>query len=403
MSLRKLLSIAAGVAIGLACSPESKSVVLPDDAVDGGGQQKPGTETIHTAVGGNFNENIEQIEGVYKELKAEKIPYIRSFINITPWLKRDANGITGVKTYAVEASDLMKKFAKIRDEVPSAKLVLSIKTVFENLPGEVPGKGSAGVQYIFDCVEMILNTESLGEKISVLVLGNEPMWENGEKESNIQNYADFLNAFANKVAEWKKSKGWSFEVYAGALNRFSVLHETNPLIPSIVNVVNSNKNIDGIDLHIHAESVDECENSLNLVRGRYKVTKKIMCSEISMVWKLGKILKNNTQSGWLDDTAKKAIAGNAINRDEFANHFKSVSGYPHNWFRSFSQSFDKYKVSFVTARFSAVESDVVINNNTTFWELGALYSARFLGRKEDGTMQTSPLVYDDYAEYISSK
>ena len=128
-----------------------------------------------------------------------------------------------------------------------------------------------------------------------------------------------------------------------------------------------------------------------------------------MVWQLDKIMSKNlgswgTSHGysstmkryeWLNQVAKKASAGKPITADEFKSFFDGIADYPRNWFTTFFDAFLKYEVSFITPRFSAVESDTVINSETTMWELGAIYSARFLGRAADGTMNPSPLVFPE--------
>lgn len=134
-----------------------------------------------------------------------------------------------------------------------------------------------------------------------------------------------------------------------------------------------------------------------------------MCSEVSMVWKLNTIMANNLGAWgsshgysstmkryeWLNQVAKKAFAGTPVSSEEFASFFESISAYPRNWFTTYFEAFKKYQVSFITPRFSAVESDTEITSETTMWELGAIFSARFLGRAADGTMNPSPLMYPE--------
>lgn len=375
----------------------------------GNGENGEGETFTGTAIGANFNENIQEIAGVYKELNATGTEYIRSFINITPMLKRSSTEITGVNTAKIEESTLPAQFVAAKSKVADAKLVLSIKIVFENLPGEVPAKGSAGVGYAIDCVRQLLEKDGLGSAIDVLVLGNEPMWENGDAAANPQNYADFIIEFASKAASWKASKGWKYKIFAGALNRVSIQDSQNANIAKIINAAQASDYIDGLDIHLHNEDVAETEASLKVVRDKYKFTKALMCSEVSMVWKLNSLMTANlgswgTEHGysstmkryeWLNQTAKKAYAGTPVSSEEFASFFNAISAYPRNWFTTYYNAFEKYKVSFITPRFSAVESVDEITSETTMWELGAIFSARFLGRAADGTMNPSPLVYPE--------
>lgn len=361
-----------------------------------------------TWIGANFNENVEQIAGVYRELNADKVPYIRSFLNITPLLKRNDSGITGLKTADIAASTFASQFIAAKKAVPSAKMVFTLKTVFENLPGEVPAKGSAGAAYVIDCMKEVLLHDNLGANVDVLVLGNEPMWENGDAEGNDRNYCDFVTALASAVAGWKAEYGWSFKVFTGALNRVSLQYKKDGLIPLLVQTASACDDINGLDLHLHAATVAEFNDCLNIVRNTYGFKKELMCSEVSVVWKFDEILNNplgswgpsngytSTQNryAWLYDAAMKSLAGNPVSSDIFRSFFfDGMPAYPSNWFTTLFNACKKYEVSFITPRFSAKESDAKIDSSTTMWELGAIYSARFLGREPDGTMRPSPLVH----------
>ena len=378
---------------------------------NGGGNAEDSAVTFETtSIGANFNENIQEIAGVYNELNATGTEYIRSFINITPYLKRNTAGITGINTNAVAMSTLPAQFVAVKTQVPKAKLVLSIKIVFKNLPGEVPSKGSEGVRHVIDCVLQLLEKDNLGNSIDVLVLGNEPMWENGENVANPVNYADFVAAFASAASSWRVSKGWNYKIFAGALNRVSVQDSINANVGAIIDAASASPDIDGLDIHLHNSEVEECEVSLKVVREKYMFTKQLMCSELSMVWKLNKLM--NTKLGswgpdhgysstmkryeWLNQASAKALNGTPVSSEEFLSFFMDgIPDYPRNWFTTYYDAFLKYDVSFVTPRFSAVESDEEYTAGSTMWALGAIFSARFLGRAADGSMNPSPLMFPE--------
>jgi len=417
--IMNIATLAAAVLLA-ACSPQDNNANSGFDPGSNSGYtpsgQKDTTVTPvfeRTYIGANFNENVDQIAGVYKELNNDKVPYIRSFLNITPFFKRNDSGITGVKSADIAASTFASQFIAAKAAVPSAKMVFSIKTVFENIPGEVPAGGSAGAGYAIDCVREVLLHDNLGKYVDVLVLGNEPMWENGDAAGNDKKYCDFVTALASAVATLKSQNKWTFKVYTGALNRISLQYKTDGLIPLLVQTASSCPNIDGLDIHLHAETVSEFDASLGIVRNTYGFKKEIMCSEVSVVWKFGSLLNANlgdwgTSHGysstqkryaWLYDATKKANAGTPVSSEEFKSFFfDGMPAYPQNWFTTLYNACIKYKVSFITPRFSAQESDAVIDQNTTMWELGAIYSARFLGREADGTMRPSPLVHPQVVE-----
>ena len=64
-----------------------------------------------------------------------------------------------------------------------------------------------------------------------------------------EDYRAFLNEFANRLTTWKQANGWTFDIYAGALNRVSELPKSET-VPAVVSVVNNNPNVVGLDLHV---------------------------------------------------------------------------------------------------------------------------------------------------------
>ena len=108
----------------------------------------------------------------------------------------------------------------------------------------------------------------------LLVMGNEPMWENwnaGLQDDDADDYKAFLNEFADRLAQWKSEEGWTFEVFAGSLNRISEVQR--PTIQAVMDVVNENPNVDGLDLHLHCRNINQAEDDLRLARKKYGVTK----------------------------------------------------------------------------------------------------------------------------------
>lgn len=426
--ISRTLSVLVTIAALFSCSPEGNATGSGGfDPGKGPGFNPVQTDTTgrkdpspapesfkyeKTFIGANFNENVGQIAGVYRELNADKVPYIRSFLNITPFFKRNEGGITGIKSAEIAASTFAAQFIAAKKAVPSARMVFTIKTVFENIPTEVPAKGSAGASYVIDCVKEVLLHDGLGASVDVLVLGNEPMWENGDAAGNDSNYCDLVTALASAVSGWKAQYGWTFKVFTGALNRISLQYRNDGLIPALVSTASACEYIDGLDIHLHAATVSEFEESLGIIRNTYGFKKELMCSEVSVVWKFDDILNNplgswgtshgypSTQGryAWLYDAAMKSLAGDPVPPELFQSFFfDGMPAYPRDWFTTLFNACTKYEVSFITPRFSAMESDAMIDANTTMWELGAIYSARFLGRCSDGTMRPSPLVHPQVA------
>ncbi|GHV02722.1 hypothetical protein FACS1894159_11670 [Bacteroidia bacterium] len=379
--------------------------------------------TFQTALGANFNENIVEIEGVSDLLNSSRVEWVRAFVQIPQRFLKKSNGvITGVVSDAV-----FEQYAETREMINfksnsngRIKLIMSLKIPFENFEHEVPEVDSPQTGYILEACRKFLQLHDLGRHIDILVMGNEPMWENGNKASNAKNYSDFLNRLASELTGWKQANGWTFKVYAGALNRVSLQAATHSLIPAVISTVNENPAIDGLDLHIHALTTDEIGATLKMVRENFNVTKDLICTEFSMVWvydahsndKLGQwgvdhgYSSNMSMYEWLNQVVDRAHAGNPIGQEEFASFFESAAWYPRNWFQTFYDEFVKYRVYAATGRFSCVyrENNEPYTSSTTLWDINAIYNSKLLGNDPlTGRMNTSPLAYPDYKNIAEKK
>ena len=65
-------------------------------------------------------------------------------------------------------------------------------------------------------------------------------------------------------------------------NRVSELPKSET-VPAVVSVVNNNPNVVGLDLHVHALKINQAEDDFRIIRDKYGVTKKLICTEFSMV------------------------------------------------------------------------------------------------------------------------
>ena len=237
-------------------------------------------------LGANYNENIGQPITEIRMLRNAGISWVRGFINVhSEFLKVEDNVIVGVDEDAIRTSSLSRQFMAAKASLgDGVKFMLSLKIPFGEDEGLVPEVGSEACEHIFTAVRMLLGSFDMGRNISLLVMGNEPMWENwnaGLQDDDADDYKAFLNEFADRLAQWKSEEGWTFEVFAGSLNRISEVQR--PTIQAVMDVVNENPNVDGLDLHLHCRNINQAEDDLRLARKKYGVTKKLICTEFSMV------------------------------------------------------------------------------------------------------------------------
>lgn len=428
-----------GLSGSAGCSADNDRNQNPGQKQDGGndgtGDNDGGDEgdtvgkdpSYTTQLGANFNENIYQIENVTPLLNDAKIEWVRSFVSIPlEFLKKSNQTITGVKDdAALQAYTETLDFIKVKEQSGGdIKLVMSLKLPFGNFTHSIPPLDSPITGYFIEACRKFLLLHDLGKNIDILVLGNEPMWENKyANEDNDDLYVEFIRLLASKVDEWKTEYDWDFKVFGGALNRISLNVNSNRLIKKLVAEVNENELIDGLDLHIHALDFSEVGNSLRIVREDLGMKKEIIVTEFSMVWLYGEHLNDNLgnwganngyTSGtkmyqWLNNAVDMAEAGTPISADEYESYFGSRAWFPKNWFRNFYAEFLKYDVLCVMTRFSSElkttdVSDGRYDTSSKMWDLNAIYSSKLLGTNpQTGLMNRNPMVWPDYREIAEKR
>jgi hypothetical protein len=365
-------------------------------------------------LGGNFNENIDEPISQIDLLNASRVTWVRGFVNVTgKFLTNQDSTITGVKTVAINNFTATGEFVKVRQASNGRiKLIMSLKMPFEVFRNKVPKPGTTEMTHLMTMIEKFLISYNLGKHISILVMGNEPEWENG---GDADDYEVFLNLFADTLVTWKAKHGWDFMVFAGSLNRVSELKKSTT-IPAVVRVVNTNPNVDGIDLHVHAQNLNQCGDDLADIRGKWGVTKKIITTEFSMVRALDSRVNDaigiwGTVYGYpttmkmyeyLNQVSLKANAGTPVSAEEFLSFFHSRTWYPRHWYRVFYNEFKRHNAYAMIGRFSTT-GQTNYNATSAMWNLGAIYSETFMGNNTTtGFMNGSPLVYPEFIAIADS-
>ena len=287
-------------------------------------------------LGANYNENIDYPITEIEMLKQSKVSWVRGFVNIPNLFLQNENGkIVGVKENAIRTHIPTLKFIQAKKALGDrVKFILSLKIPFELYTDTVPKVGTKEMEYIFQATEILLKTYDMAKNIEILVMGNEPEWENALDtdlcHADGEDYRAFLNEFANRLTTWKQANGWTFDIYAGALNRVSELPKSET-VPAVVSVVNNNPNVVGLDLHVHALKINQAEDDFRIIRDKYGVTKKLICTEFSMVRALNPHVADalgewGTKHGYtagmkiyeyLNLIAEKANAGTPVSATEF--------------------------------------------------------------------------------------
>lgn len=376
--------------------------------------------TFSQFIGANFNEGTADIN--MELVKLAGVPYVRGFVNVPKsFIEFDSNGIAiGVTTQAdnYEGVDPLIAAKNITVDGTPIKIAYSLKTQFKHIVNNnevgVPLANSAAEAYYFEAIKRFLIAKDFGANLSILCLGNEPMWETSNSQA--AEYKVFLNKLINKAAEWRTQYGWTYDIYIGSLNRSAEL-SNNPILVNIINLLKTNPNVDGIDLHIHATELNEFEDAFKLIRVTHGITnKKIICTEYSLNSLFGKhrndVLGNwGVQNGyastmkmyeWLNDCKDRVVAGNPISRDVFKSYFFQTSWYPQNWFVDVYNTMKDYNVTGALYRLqSEIENPPkYLDSDSEMWLLNPIYPADLLGYDNVGNYITSPLHHEGYREIV---
>jgi hypothetical protein len=359
---------------------------------------------IAQQIGANFNENIENIDPSL--LSKAEVKWVRAFVNIPRYfLTVDKNGkITGVNNKAIKNFDISSL-----TNLKGYKIILSLKLDFKFKKIGAPDENSMEETYLLNAIKLFLTEKNLGDKINILVVGNEPMWEtpNGDAKK--------LGAITNKIItlsnDLKISQNWNYEIFTGALNRVSELQK-NDIVTEIIKITKENPLVDGIDLHIHTNELIKANDDPAYIRNEAKITKKIICTEFSIV-RLFEAYSNESlgnwgiQNGypsdmklyeWLNLVQQKAIDKTPIKPEILMDYFNSQSWYPKQWFNAFLTSFKKNNVSIATYGLQNTLKDKpkILNAKSPLWILNFVYNGGVLGNDNSGVGNKNPLVYPEF-------
>ncbi|MDD3322876.1 MAG: T9SS type A sorting domain-containing protein [Paludibacter sp.] len=367
-------------------------------------------------LGANFNENIDKASTTLITKSAVK--WIRGFVNVPMYcLNLSTNGtVTGVNDYGIQTLSgintlINAKNVTVNDE--RVKVIFSLKMDFTTKNMGVPASGSTEMGYVLTSVEKLLKEKNLGASIDILVVGNEPMWETPVADAN--NYEAFLNQLIDKVDSLKTANNWNYEIFAGSLNKAST-NKTHAILQKVLKIAKENPKISGLDVHEHVTLLSDAENDIKYLRETQGFTKKMMCTEFSLVWLwdahendiLGSWGALNGYSStmkmyeWLNAVMLKSYAGTPVSQDLFRSYFESTSWYPKNWFNTFYDLFKKYNFSVIFYGIQNLPTKSQLTSSSALWTVNFVYNGTYLGLDSDNIGNTNPLVYPAFKTITDS-
>ena len=370
------------------------------------------------SIGANYNEDIDMIDN--ELIKKSQVQWVRGFVNINRFFLNVKNQeIVGIRKKTIKNWEPINTFLnvkKVKNKEEKVKLILSLKLDFKNRKMGVPDLGTNEAEYLFEAISLFLKNKNVGEQISVLVLGNEPMWETPTEDA--EKYGFFLDELIERVYKLKKVNSWNFDIYIGALNKASTTQK-HPILKEVLKIAKSNSKIDGLDIHMHTASVSEIQKDLEFIRETKNIRIPLISTEYSMVRafnehskdELGSIAKKYGYSETLklyellNMYTLKSSEDNPVNADEFNEIINSFNWYEKNWFTAFYDAFKKYDVNIGTYRLVSKPKSppLVLKEDNAMWLINAIYQGEILGKDKSGVYNTNPLVYPEYLKIITQK
>lgn len=414
-----------------------------------------------TELGGNYNQYVCDISNGL--VVKSGVRWVRSFVSVPRNLfaygdPADPNRVSGILD-VVQASDAvsgaserlgtqtatkLRQLKRLGSRSRAVRVILNLKLDMKYVPdpsapipvAPVPVPGSPEYMYWRDAVARLLTGDgghglNVGPAVDVLVLGNEPMFEVPDNPTSAVAYRAFLQALIADVVEMRDGAGLRFQIFLGALDKPSK-SPTSPILGVVVDEVNENPAVDGLDLHLHEDQLADVAADLEFVRDARHVSKRVIVTEFSLVglWNahanqpLGDWGREHgydagtTVAAWLDSLMTRASDGDPVPSAELAGFFEEQPWYPEHWFDTFMTEFEAHDVMAATYGLSAAPNvdDLPFQcspsaripltggrmvDGAYLWVLDFVYNGALLGMADDGYYVRNPLVADDYARWLA--
>lgn len=376
-----------------------------------------GVSTLYAQeLGANFNENIDKANPVLiSDLNAK---WYRGFVNVpSQCLNISSDGtVTGVDNTSIEnlsgINSLIASKGVTVHNMPT-KLIFSLKMAFTTKNMGVPSVGTSEMGYVMQSIVKLLTHKNFGAYIDVLAVGNEPMWETPTEDAD--KYEAFLNLLIDKVDSLRLANHWNYEIYAGAINKANS-NKTHAILLKVLKIAAENPKVVGLDVHEHVTQLSEAENDIKYIRNTLKFSKKMMCTEFSLVWlwnahisdTLGNWGNTNGYSSslkmyeWLNVLMQKSYTGTPVTPEHFYSYFASTSWYPKNWFQTFYNIFRKYSFSQATYGAQNLPINKALTTTSDLWTVNFICNGTYLGLDANNLGNKNPLVYPTYKHITDS-
>ena len=364
-------------------------------------------------IGANYNEGLSEIDP--QLIDDSNVKWVRGFVNMSNFLRIENQAITDVRRVAIDNFDGIDNL-KAASQVPvegggTVKVIFSLKFQFK-AQDVGPPVDATERELLREAVFRLLDKENIWEHIDILVVGNEPMWETPDNQTDIDLLVTWTNYIIDELFEYRSNNAnVNFKIYAGALNRYSSL-TSNSIRNAILNIAKNNSKVEGLDIHSHVMNFQELQNDVSYIRDVENFTKEIIFTEFSLHRLLQSKLNDNLGSWgiangysstmklyeWINTYLEAAENATPKSKAEFLDYFNSQSWYPQNWFEAYFQGFCNSNVTAATYGFTRFQDppNFRLEPDSPAWVLNAIYNDALFGKPSDGYDNTNPINFSNF-------
>ena len=215
-------------------------------------------------VAANMNQDLDVVD--FAELQAVSATWIRGFY---PMQQADQGDVAAQPGMRKLTSAIQNGYGT----------VLNLKFDYEQ---GLPDAGSSEMNVAFERLDKVLAV--VMGKVDIVVIGNEPFFECGQKTGNLN---AFYEAVAQHAIDYRKQHpgpAGKTEIYMGALTDLENPKKSDiPLINRWLDYVKGNPDIAGTDCHPHVASMSDCQRYLDYIIPRIRADQKFLATEFSLV------------------------------------------------------------------------------------------------------------------------
>ena len=254
----------------------------PDETRDGTlpaeSRENSAAETTH--IGGSLNGRPHQLNDDLALVEKSNTRWLHAFLDVRGKYERDVTP---------QADPDVRALRRASQEM-GTNLIVSLKWDFtgtfdDKKRKNVPPSGSSREAAFFEYATELL--AAIDHPVDILVLGNEPIWETPD-EDLIENDAPLMQ-FTRGLKDHlvRNYTAGEPQFLLGAFNRLyddAVRNEYRPFYRQLFEMARSDDDIDGVDLHVHYDELQEAETMLTIAREEIPEG-TITTTEFSPIWR----------------------------------------------------------------------------------------------------------------------